>query len=64
VEQDMGFRIFGREIPYARARLELPEIEVVDLGPADDGEMHTVELRPAGGPASLVWKLAPPVREG
>jgi hypothetical protein len=60
IEEDMGLRVFGREIRFARTRFVMPEYEVEDLGPIGNDGAHKVVLRPVGGPVSTAYMLGPP----
>jgi hypothetical protein len=62
IDQQLGMRIFGEEVPFATARLQVPEVEVRDDGLiAGEGGLHDVELLPPDGePIQTEWKLAPP----
>jgi len=60
IEQTLSVEIFDQEIDLARAKLQLPDAEVRDLGEVEPGR-HKIELLPLDGkPASLAWELEPP----
>ena len=60
VEENMGLRVFGKELKYAVSRFVMPEYEIEDLGPVGADGAHKVVLRPVGGPVSTAYQLRPP----
>jgi hypothetical protein len=60
VEENMGIRVFGKEMKYAVSRFVMPDYEVEDLGAIGEDGAHKVVLRPVGGPVSMAYQLRPP----